>query len=855
MNNGGEITVTLTLDSKQFYAASKAADAAGDALGDSLDRKTKAATDRTAARFEAFGGVVKSTLIGAGIAAGVAGVASVKMAGDFEQSLAVLASVSGATGAEMAKLSEKARELGQDASLPGVSARDAAQAMSELAKAGVGVNDILGASKGVLSLAKAGNLDVADAATVAARALNAFGLSGDKAGQVADILAAGANSSSADVTDMAMALSQAGSSASRMGVSLGDTVTALGLFSNAGINGSDAGTSLKTALQRLAAPTDEARKAMKELGVNFFDAQGNFIGLQATAGQLQKQLGSLTQEQREQALAAIFGSDASRAAGVLAAEGAAGFEKMSAAVNKQGAATDLAAAQNSGFKGALDNLLSTLETIGTDLGTKVLPPLTKFLQMLAEKLPPVIDFLIAHGQTIITVLGAMAAAFAAMRVAGFISDLTKATKTLELFVGAKNATGLKALGTAFKFMGGIAMTVIRGVGAAILANPIFAAIAAIIAILVFLQVKFDIFGKAFRALMPVFQAVGDFFISVWKSISSAFMTGINAVVGFWNSTLLPIFTTIGTILAAVGQVFFKIFAFIALIVVGTLTIIFTIIFNILSAIWGVVSSILGAIGNFFAAIFSAIWAAISWYVNLWLTIITTVLGAIWNVITTIWNAIYGFLAPIITNIFNFIKGVFNSVLSFLTGIWNSVYGTISGAVGRIWSAITGTFNNVVNFVGGIGGKILGALGSFGSLLYNSGRDMINGLINGAKSLLGNIGKFFLDVVPGWIRDPFAKALGIHSPSRVFADYGKNIVQGLTDGISANADMAIRAAATLGNTVAGIQTGLGDSNISVGADGTDIAGGSAGAPIQQTNNIYNQVDLMAVNRELAWQVRR
>lgn len=855
MNNGGEITVTLTLDSKQFYAASKAADAAGDALGDSLERKTKAATDRTAARFEAFGGVVKSTLIGAGIAAGVAGVASVKMAGDFEQSLAVLASVSGATGAEMAKLSEKARELGQDASLPGVSARDAAQAMSELAKAGVGVNDIMGASKGVLSLAKAGNLEVADAATVAARALNAFGLSGDKAGQVADILAAGANASSADVGELAYALSQAGSSASRMGVSLGDTVTALGLFSNAGINGSDAGTSLKTMLQRLAAPTDEAAGAMKELGLNFFDAQGNFIGLQATAGQLQKQLAGLTQEQREQAIAAIFGSDASRVAGVLAKEGAAGFDAMSAAVNKQGAATDLAKAQNSGFNGALDNLISTLETLGTDLGTKVLPPLTKFLQVLAEKLPPVVDFLIANGQTIVTVLGAIGAAFAAIRVAGFISDFSNATKTLQLFVGAKNATGLLALGNAFKTLGTVAMVAIRGIGAAILANPIFAAIAAIIAILVFLQVKFDIFGKAFRALQPVFEAVGNAFMSVFKSIGEIAGQVFGAIADFWNGTLMPVFTVMGQILMTILGIYIKVFAFIALVVVGTLTIIYNIIAAVMTAVWNFISPILSAIGNFFKAIFEGIYNAIAWYAGLWITVITTVLNAIWNVITTIWNAIYGFLAPIVTNIYNFIRGVFTTVFNFLAGIWNSIYSTISGAVSRVWSAVTGTFNNVVGFVAGIGGRILGALGSFGSLLYNSGRDMINGLINGAKSLLGNIGKFFLDVVPGWIRDPFAKALGIHSPSRVFASYGKNIVQGLTNGISANADMAIKAAATLGNTVAGIQTGLGDSNISVGADGTDIAGGSAGAPIQQTNNIYNQVDLMAVNRELAWQVRR
>lgn len=854
MNNGGEITVTLTLDSKQFFAASKAADAAGDALGDSLDKKTKGATDRTAARFAAFGGVVKNTLIGAGVAAGVAGVASVKMAGDFEQSLNVLASVSGATGEQMKDLAAKARELGQDASLPGVSARDAAFAMVELAKAGVSVNDTMKASKGVLSLAKAGNLEVADAATVAARALNAFGLSGDKAGQVADILAAGANASSADVGELAYALSQAGSSASRMGVSLGDTVTALGLFSNAGINGSDAGTSLKTMLQRLAAPTDEAAKTMKQLGLNFFDAQGNFVGLGATADQLQKKLSGLTQEQREQAIASIFGSDASRVAGVLAKEGAAGFDEMSKAVNKAGAATELAKAQNSGFNGALDNLISTLETIGTDIGTKLLPPLTKFLQVLADKLPPVIDWLINNGQLVAITLGLIGGAFAAIRIAGFISDFSKATKTLQLFVGAKNANGLLALGNAFKVVGSVAMTAIRGIGAAILANPIFAAIAAIIAILVFLQVKFNIFGKAFEALKPVFAAVGNFFVSLFKSIGQIAGTVFGAIADFWNSTLKPVFEVMGQILMTILGIYIKVWAFILLVVIGTLSIIFQTIWGVMTAIWNFISPILSAIGNFFKAIFEGIYNAIAWYVGLWITVITTVLNAIWSVITTIWNAIYNFIAPIISNIYNFIAGVFRNVLNFVSSIWNSVYGTISGAVGKIWGAVTGTFNNVVGFLGGIGSKIIGIFSGAGKWLFDAGKNIIDGLINGAGSLLSNIGKFFLDKVPGFIREPFKKALGIASPSKLFAQYGGFIVEGLADGITKNAGMAIKAAAGLADNVSSIQSGLGGNNISIGADGSDAAAGG-GAAINQTNNIYNQVDLQAVNRQLAWEVRR
>ncbi len=392
------------MDSSTLSIILKATDLASAEIKNVQDqlKKLGAETDTTNSKTSNFaqgmkdlgGGLMdvgKKMTVGLTLPIIAAGAAALKMAGDFEQSLDVLQSVTGATATQMAQLSTRARELGQDAALPGISARNAAEAMTELAKAGVSVNDILSASKGVLSLAKAGNMEVAEAATVAARALNAFSLDGSKASQVADLLAAGANSSSADVHELALALSQAGSGASRMGLSLGDTITALALFSNAGINSSDAGTSLKTMLVRLAAPTEKAAGTMEELGLKFFDAKGNFIGLEKAAGQLNTKLKKLTQEQREQAIATIFGSDASRAASILAKAGAEEFNKMSKAVNRQGAATDLAAAQNKGFKGALDGLKSTVETLATDLGVKLLPPLTALLRKLAEGITKLSD--------------------------------------------------------------------------------------------------------------------------------------------------------------------------------------------------------------------------------------------------------------------------------------------------------------------------------------------------------------------------------------------------------------------------------------------------------------------------------
>lgn len=880
----GSIYFDLDLDDSKFKKGVDSAGTSAKNLASKLDSDVKAATDRTQDRFNALGGFISKSLVVAGVAAAAAGVASIKMAGDFEQSLNVLKSVSGATADEMAKLSAKARQLGQDASLPGVSAADAAQAMTELAKAGVGVNDILSASKGVLSLAKAGNLEVADAATIAARALNSFGLSGDKASQVADTLAAGANASSADVDELALALSQAGAGASRMGLSLGDTVTTLGLFSNAGVNGSDAGTSLKTMLMRLVPQTDAAAQAMKDLGLDFFDANGNFVGMKNTAAQLQKALGGLTQEQREAALTTIFGSDASRAASIIATQGAAGFDKMAAAVNKQGAATDLAAAQNSGFKGAMDNLISTLETIGTDLGTKLLPPLTEFLKVLAEKLPPVVDWIIKNGKVLAIVIATLGATFAAVRVAGFVSDLMKAQKTLALFVGAKNAAGILALGNAFKAVGTTIVAVLRTVGAAIMANPIgliITIIAAVIAALVFLQLKFNIFGKLFEALKPVFETVGDalakvgdvfkkvfgfigkvvgtvidfvvgyikWYIGVWLAVFQAAWAVIQwvfaGIMAIWNTVLKPVFDAIIYIVTAIGTIFYTIFS-------GIFTVVWTII-STLAQIIGViflgiynfiVNTILTPIKNFFVTVFTAIWNTVSTIFNAVWNFIKTVATAIWNTIVTIFTAVWNFYVAIFTKIYNFVSGIFQAVWNFISkvvsAIWNTIsgvftgiYNTIAGAVSRMWNAITGTFNNIKNAISNAVKAAWDAVTGWFGRMVDAGKNLIDGIVKGVMNAKDAVVNKIKDICKGAL-DAVKNFFGIHSPSTLMADMGEFLMAGMKNGIQDAGGAAIAMAKAVSSKIAdGVNGG-----IAAVADGSSKITGLYG-------NMYGNLNNMAL----------
>ena len=375
----------------------------------------------------AFLTMAKTAAIAGAAAAAAFSLSAIKNAADFEQSLNVFNSVSGATADQMKAVSDRAKELGNDIALPGISARDAALAMVELAKAGLDVNDSLAASKGVLALAKAGQLDTAEAATITANALNSFSLSGEEAGRVADILASAANASSADVRDMAYGFQMASSSFAAAKAPVDDLASALALMSNNGINGSDAGTSLKTMFMNLIPTTDRAKDSMKKLNLDFYDANGTFVGTRQLIEQLEKGTKNLTDEQKALHIENIFGADSSRAVNILIKEGTKGFDEMSTAVNKNGSAVALAAAQNAGFNGALDNVKSTLETVGIEIGSKMLPSLTRLATTVASNIVPAFNVMKEVARVVITVFQNMAPIIAIATTAFVVYQVTMST--------------------------------------------------------------------------------------------------------------------------------------------------------------------------------------------------------------------------------------------------------------------------------------------------------------------------------------------------------------------------------------------------------------------------------------------
>lgn len=344
-------------------------------------REAGSEAERLTQQREAFQRMgVAAMAMGAAAAAGVT--LAVSKWADFDQAMSNVQAATMESAGNMERLSDAALDAGARTVF---SAEESANAIEELAKAGVSTSDILnGALDGALDLAAAGNLGVAEAAGIAATALKTFGLEGEDMAHVADLLAAGAGKAMGDVTDLSAAMNQSAMVANATGLTIEETTAALAAFASQGLIGSDAGTSFKSMLQSLTPTSAAARDTMQDLGITAYDAQGNFVGLTQFAGSLEAGLKNLSVEQQQAALKTIFGSDAIRAATVLYSEGADGIQDWIDAVDDQGYAAEQAAARLDNLKGDIEALGGALDTALIKTGSGANDALRTMVQWLTE---------------------------------------------------------------------------------------------------------------------------------------------------------------------------------------------------------------------------------------------------------------------------------------------------------------------------------------------------------------------------------------------------------------------------------------------------------------------------------------
>lgn len=342
------------------------------------EREEEAASERRARRQTQIG----QGLIAAGLATGAGIGIAVKAFADFDVAMSAAAAGTNATVGQLEDLKAAAIDAGASTQY---SATEAAEAITALGKAGVSTNDILsGGLQGSLDLAAAGQLGVGEAAEIAATAMTQFSLAGKDLPHVADLLAAGAGKAQGEVTDLANALKYVGPVAAGLNVSIEQTTGVLAEFASQGIIGEQAGTSLRGVLLSLTSPSKAAAAEMKKLGIELYDNQGKFVGLDGVAGQLQASLSDVDDASRDAALGVLFGNEQVTAARILYQGGAAAVNDWTNKVNDSGFAARQAAKLTDNLRGDLERLGGAFSSVFITSGEGADGPLRNMVQILTD---------------------------------------------------------------------------------------------------------------------------------------------------------------------------------------------------------------------------------------------------------------------------------------------------------------------------------------------------------------------------------------------------------------------------------------------------------------------------------------
>ena len=441
------------------------------------------------------------------------GAASVAAANNFEDAMSQAAGALDKPMAQMGELRELAIQTGQDTMF---SAKEAGEAITELAKGGLTEADIKGgALAATMNLAASSGMSLGDAANTVVQTMGAFGLSAEETSEAVNALAGAAAASSTDVGPLTQGLSQVAAQAYNAGWSVQETTAVLGRFADAGIEGSDAGTSLKTMLQRLAAPTDDAAGKIEDLGLQVRDTDGHMKGAAEIAEELQTKLGGLSEAERDAALQTIFGSDASRAASIMMRGGAEELEKYIKATNDQESAQRLANAQMGSGSRAIEELKGSIETAGIKIGDTLAPIITNLAKIITEL---VNKFTALPGGVQVAIIA----------IAGIVAVIGPI-----LMVVGQLALGISSVTLAFSKLSGVGgyindfVTFVSGalkdLFGLIMAHPVIAVITAIVAAIIVLYTKCEWFRDGVNAIL---SSIAGFVESAFENVQNFFTVTI-----------------------------------------------------------------------------------------------------------------------------------------------------------------------------------------------------------------------------------------------------------------------------------------------------------------------------------------
>ncbi|MDR2059468.1 MAG: phage tail tape measure protein [Lactococcus lactis] len=652
------------------------------------------------------------------------GVAAAKVGGDFEAQMSRVKAISGATGSSFEELRQQAIDLGAKTAF---SAKESAAGMENLASAGFDAKEIMEAMPGLLDLAAVSGGDVALASENAATALRGFNLDASQSGHVANVFARAAADTNAEVGDMGEAMKYIAPVANTMGLSLEETAAAIGIMSDAGVKGSQAGTTLRGALSRLAKPTKPMIEKMQELGVSFYDASGKMIPLKDQISVLKKSFTGLTQEQKNNALVTLYGQESLSGMVALVDKGPDALSKLTTSLqNSDGAADKMARTMQDNMNSSLEQMMGAFESAAIVI-QKILAPAVK---QVADAVSGLVDKFVSAPepvQKMIVTIGLIVAAIGPLLL--IIGKAIKIFQTMKVgFLALRS--GLALIGSSFT---AISLPVLG----------IIAAIAAVIAIGILVYKNWDKiskFGKEVWANVKKFASdaaegikekwgdITQWFSDTWNNLKSG-------AKGLWDGTIQGAKDAVDSVKNAwngIKEWFANLWK-------GTT--------SGLSSAWDSVTTTLAPFVETIKTIFQPM---LDFFGGLWEQV-QTIFSSAWEIIKTL------VMGPVLLLI-DLITGNFNQFKEDFSLLWQTLFTNIQTLVNTYVQIVVGYFTAWGQTVSNIWTTVVNTIqslwGAFTTWVINMAKSIVDEIVNGWNSFKqGTIDLWNATIQ--WVKDTWA----------------------------------------------------------------------------------------------------
>lgn len=626
--------------------------------------------------------------------------AGMKVATDFEKSMSGVRAITGATGSDFDALRNEAIKLGADTAF---SSGEVADAMTEMAKAGWGTQQILDGMNGVLAASAASGEQLGTVSTIVADAISGFGLAASDSTRVADLLAQSANAGTIGITDLGESFKYIAPVASSMNMSIEDVTQAITAMSKAGIKGSQAGTSLRDILLNLVNPGDDAAMAMQQLHISASNADGTFKSLDEIVANLQSSMSGLTDTEKAHYATLLAGKEAS--SGLLSilnmtpAEYDAIGESMD---NAKGVAEETAKVMQDNLRSQIEQLGGSLESLAIKLSDIVLPTLTEYAKRATEFVNSIVDMDAASQKRILEIAAALIALGPALFVVG--KTLSALGTMVGVFGKLKEGMGIIQ---AF-------ITVTKGAEAGSLAAS-FTAMAEPVAIVI-----------------AAIAALTAGLVYLYKT-NEQFRNSVNGLAGTIRDDLLGLMDKLQAGMAKVQEVFAPVIekikeSFSSIDIGPQLEAIVSAVSNMYEAIRPILDILVEVVGVLLVGAFAAVVSAVSGFV-----------------------AALEPLSQVVMDVFNILSDLVNVIISLgtalTTGDFSGVTATLSKLMSDLNQLVVDGANTIIAFVEGF---------------FTTAIELIDGFTGGAVSkvvdffanLRDNIVIFFTTTIPGAL-DTFA----------------------------------------------------------------------------------------------------